>query len=224
MGQSDMRRNRRLAILAVALLFLGLAAVGATRLGIAGDVRHAIEAQYALEGGGYAWLAGDELASVREALALDERDPTLHELVAFGDANGHRDPAGVTAHLVKSIALRPVSPYAWAALEADRYLAGAPVAELEKVLVNAARLGPSEPPVQRTVADFGLALWKELRPGAQEAVERVLATGMRREPKEFMQLAERRGRLDVACRHFDGFSRQADSKWTITCNRLEATS
>jgi len=218
-----MPRSGRFAILAIALALLVLSGIGATRLGIAGDIRHSIEARQPF-GGGYTWLGDGDARSVREALALDERDPTLHEMAAFADANTHRDPAAVTAHLETSIALRPVSPYAWAALEADRYLRGAPVARLEKPLLNAALLGPSEPLVQRTVADFGLALWKETGPEARDAVSRLLTAGMRRDPNEFMQIAERRGRLDVACRHFDGSSRQADAKWTITCNRLEATS
>src|SRR5690242_15102293 len=142
-----MRRRGRLAMLAVAGTFVGFAGVGAVRLGIAGDARHAIESRHALALGGYATLGAEEVAAAREALSLDEGDPTLHEMVAFGDANARRDPAGVTAHLKSSIALRPVSPYAWAALEADRYQAGAPVPDLERLLLNAALLGPSEPPV-----------------------------------------------------------------------------
>lgn len=218
-----MPRGRRFAIAASAFLFLSLSGIEATRLGIAGDVRHSIEMRRPLEGG-YAWLAGADLASVREALSLDPGDPTLHEMAAFGDANAHRDPGGVTTHLKRSIALRPVSPYAWAALEADRYVAGAPVTELEKPLMNATLLGPSESAVQRIVADFGLALWNETGPAVRGAVGRALGAGIGRDPNEFMQIAERRGRLDVACRHFDGSSRAADTKWTITCNRLEATS
>jgi hypothetical protein len=219
-----MRREGRLAILAVALSFLGISGVGAARLGAAGDIRHSIEARQPVAGGGYGWLTRDDLGRVRDGLALDEGDPTLHEFAAFASTNARLDAATARAELERSIVLRPVSPYAWTALEGHRYLAGAPVAELEKPLMNAALLGPSEPAVQRTVADFGLALWKESTPSFRAAVAPVLTAGIRRDPNEFMQIAERRGRLDVACRHFDGSSRKADSKWTITCNRLEATS
>ena len=219
-----MTQSGRLAILAIALAFLGLSGVGAARLGVAGDIRHSIEARQPAAGGGYGWLTPDDLARVREALAWDEGDPTLHEFAAFASTNARLDAAIAKAELERSIVLRPVSPYAWAALEGHRYLAGAPVAELEKPLMNAALLGPSEPAVQRTVADFGLALWKESTPSFRAAVAPVLTAGLRRDPNEFMQIAERRGRLAVACRHFDGSSRKAASKWTITCNRLEATS
>ena len=214
----------RLATLAIALSFLGLSGVGAARLGVAGDIRHSIEARRPVAGGGYGWLTRGDLGRVREGLALDEGDPTLHEFAAFAIANAGLDAAKARAELERSIVLRPVSPYAWAALEGHRYLAGAPVAELEKPLMNAALLGPSEPAVQRTVADLGLALWKESTPALRAAVAPVLTAGIRRDPNEFMQIAERRGRLDVACRHFDRSSRRAEPKWTITCNRLEATS
>jgi hypothetical protein len=226
MARNDKSRSGRLAILAVAAFILGLSGVAAARLGIAGHIRHGIEARRPpIEGaGGYAWLTADDSERIRRALALDNDDPVLHEFLAFAIANSHLDPIVAKAHLERSIVLRPVSPYSWAALETNRYLAGAPVAELEKPLMNAALLGPSEPAVQHAVADFGLALWKESGPATRLAVDRTLIAGISRDPNEFMQIAQRRGRLDVACRHFDSSSRQADSKWTITCNRQEATS
>src|SRR5437868_4173187 len=82
--------------------------------------------------------------------------------------------------------------------------AGAAVGELEAPLLNAALLGPSELAVQRTVADFGLAIYRDAGPRTREVVAGMLAAGMRRDPAEFMQIAQRRGRLDVACSHFDG--------------------
>lgn len=220
-----MQARSRYAVVAGACFALGVAATCATRLAAADDA--AFDGSLArnnVEGGGRAELSGNALEAVREALSSDEGDPTLHELVAFADAGAHRDPQAVTAHFMRSLDLRPVSGYTWAAFAADRYRAGDTGRAFEQALVNAAMLGPVEPPVQETVANLGLAVWNDAAPATRKAVESMVAAAMRRYPPEILQIAERRGRLDVACRHFDGFSRLANPKWIQPCNRLEATS
>jgi hypothetical protein len=52
----------------------------------------------------------------------------------------------------------------------------------------------------------------------------TLSTAMKRNSLEMLQIAERRGRLDVACRHFAGSTRQADPKGSQICQSMEATS
>ena len=68
--------------------------------------------------------------------------------------------------------------------------------------VNAIALGPSEAEVQVTVADLRpRRLGRSDRPQRGAAVERAVAAGMRRNPVAMLQISERRGRLDAACRH-----------------------
>ena len=130
--------------------------------------------------------------------------------------------AGV--HLRRALALRPVSPYTWSDLAMQQYRSGDTGPEFQTALGFAARLGPNEPPVQGVLADYGLAVLDELPQANRLAVESAVASGMRRAPGYFLQVAQRRGRLDVACRHFERPPRQVDSKWDQICQSMEATS
>lgn len=121
-----------------------------------------------------------------------------------------------------SLRLRPVSPATWANLAEARYLQGDTSARFEKALVNAARLGPAEPQVQRVVADYGLAVRDDVSPEARDAIDDMVAAGMRRNPLEMLRIAQRRGRLSTACRHLAGLSRQPEPKWTQICHSTEA--
>lgn len=125
--------------------------------------------------------------------------------------------------LVKSLALRPTSGYTWGNVLDARYRVGDPPPAFEKVLLRAVELGPSEPEVQRVVADLGLATWKESSPTVQGAVERMVAAGMKRNPLEMLQIAGRRGRLDVACRHLVKSAQRIDPKWAQLCPSTEVT-
>jgi hypothetical protein len=44
-----------------------------------------------------------------------------------------------------------------------------------------------------------------------------VAAGFRRNPLEMLQISERRGRLDIACRHLEGNTRMPDARWAEMC-------
>jgi hypothetical protein len=126
------------------------------------------------------------------------------------------------SNLVKALEMRPVSPYTWAYLMEAQYRRAEASANLELALQRASQLGPSEPGVQRIVADYGLALWPELNPQARAQVERMVAAGMRRNPLEMLRISDRRGRLEAACRHVVG-APKPDLRVGRTCERWEIT-
>ena len=128
-----------------------------------------------------------------------------------------------SVHFLKAIELRPTAPNAWANIAAVRYREGGTGAGFEAALVRAAQLGPYEPEVQGVVANYGLAVFNEVTPATRSAIEAMVAAGMKRKPLEMLQIADRRGRLEVACRHLAGPPRQTDSKVTQLCPSLEAT-
>ncbi len=105
-----------------------------------------------------------------------------------------------------------------------KYRLGDTGKEFEAALVNAAAVGPFEPEVQGAVALLGLAVWDEVAPATRRAIDRMVAAGMKRNPLEMLQIAERRGRLDIACGHLADSPRRIGSKWAETCQSLEATS
>ncbi len=164
---------------------------------------------------------------LRRASAEVPNDPSTRELLALAMTYSGNDPADLAEaerHLKAAIAARPGSGYTWANLAAMKYRLGDTGPLFEKALVNAATLAPYEPEVQRIVANFGLAVLDEMAPATRAAIERAVAAGMKRNAREILQIAARRGRLGVACRHLDGVPRPAESKWTQLCQSMEATS
>jgi hypothetical protein len=126
-------------------------------------------------------------------------------------------------YLYRALAIRPLSPYTWANLAEVLYLRGETDNAFQTALLRASALGPSEPEVQRMVADYGLAVWEEARPTTRQAINQMLDSGLRRNPLEMLQISERRGRLALACRHLIGNSRGPDPKWYQLCQSTEAT-
>ena len=174
--------------------------------------------------------APDTWKSVHEKLEagihLRPGDPSSHELLGLLGSMRRDDPKKVDegiGHLVKALERRPVSPYTWASLLEARYLRGDPVPSLELALSRATQLGPSEPGVQRIVADYGLAVWPELTPPARAEVDRMIAAGMRRNPLEMLRISDRRGRLEAACRHIVVGSQRPDPRIGRACERWEIT-
>jgi hypothetical protein len=165
-------------------------------------------------------------ADLAAAQARAPSDPTVQELLGVLDTRRVERPeylAEAGVHFLKALEFRPTSPYTWASLAAMKYRQGDTGKEFEAALLHAAELGPFEPEVQGGVAYFGLAVWNEVAPGTRAAIEAMVANGMRRNPMETLQIAERRGRLDVACRHLAGSRRLTDSKWSQLCQSREAT-
>jgi hypothetical protein len=162
---------------------------------------------------------------LEEGLRVRPGDPSSQELLGLLLSARRDDSAKMDegiAHLVRALEQRPVSPYTWANLLEARYRRGEAIERLELALTRASQLGPSEPGVQRIVADYGLALWPELSPTARTEVDRTVASGMRRNPLEMLRISDRRGRLEAACRHVVG-AQPADPRIGRACEGWEIT-
>jgi hypothetical protein len=159
--------------------------------------------------------------------AVTPRDPALHELLGLIDARmGERQEflPDAAVHFERAIEFRPTSPQTWGDLAAVKYRLGDTGPIFETAIVHAAEFGRFEPDVQAVVANYGLAVWSEVGPRTRASIDSALAAAMKRNPLEILQIAERRGRLDVACRHLAGSTRQVDPKWSQLCQSMEATS
>lgn len=145
-------------------------------------------------------LAGDshEVAALERAVARAPADPELRELLALS-ATGKAQ----VEQLEQALALRPTSGYAWANLAAAQYAVGDTGENFQAALDRASQLGPNEPAVQGLVALYGLAVLDDVRPQARAAIDRMVAAGMKSDPAAMLRIAQRRGRLDVACHHAD---------------------
>lgn len=115
-----------------------------------------------------------------------------------------------SAHYLRALELRPISANTWANLAQARYLVNDTSHLFETAIRNAARLGPSNPQVQRIVALYGLAVLDEIGSETRRAVQSMVAAGMRRDPVEMLSIAQRRGRLDLACRYLPEVRRKID--------------
>jgi hypothetical protein len=167
------------------------------------------------------WVRRD----LQDALSHDPSNASAYELLGVLELSQSESEGHIIRSLdnfVHSAELRPTSPYTWANILEAMYLQGHTAGSFPHVLSTAARLGPFEPEVQRVVVDYGLALWDEA-PSIRKTVTHMVANGMRRSPKEMLQIAERRGRLAVACRQLPAERRELDSKWFQLCQGTEAT-
>ena len=153
---------------------------------------------------GHASLAA-AAAAVERAVQAAPADPELHELLALSFANDVERASGPeqVRELKQALAMRPISPYTWANLAAAQYRAGVTGETFQVALERASQLGPNEPAVQGIVALYGLAVLDEVRPQTRAAIGRMLAAGMKSDPAAMLQIAQRRGRLDVACHYVD---------------------
>jgi hypothetical protein len=166
-------------------------------------------------------------ADLERAARWTPLNPYVQELQGLLDARRTDAPEYLPqsiVHFKRALELRPTSPYDWANIAAAQYRIGDTGTVFERAIVRAAQLGPSEPAVQRTVADYGLAVWNEASPATRAAVTAVVANGMRRNTKEMLQIAERRGRLAVACGLLPVEPRTLDMKPPQLCQGTEATS
>jgi hypothetical protein len=165
----------------------------------------------------------NDLVRARDAAPSD---PAIHDLlgiIAAHSVDRAEYASEADVHFVKAIELRPTSPYTWASLAGVRYLRGDTGAVFDAALENSVKLGPNEADVQRTVSNLGLAVWNEKSATTQAAIEAAVAAGMRRNSLEMLQIADKRGRLPVACRHLAGSTRQTDSKAVQLCQSMEVT-
>jgi predicted Zn-dependent protease len=225
--------NRPARILAIAPLVAGLAwlAIHSLEAGAAGTkVFDASVVMRSASAPRAPQPASDALLGMRDDLmqaqAVTPRDPALHELLGLIDARegiGPEKYSDAAAHFVKALELRPTSPQTWSNLVAMKYRVGDTGREFEAAIHHAAELGKFEPEVQGVLANYGLAMWSDISTETRATVEMTIATAMKRNSLEMLQIAERRGRLDVICRHLDGSTRQVDPKWSQLCLSMEAT-
>jgi hypothetical protein len=170
-----------------------------------------------------AWSSVYEL--LQGSRTVEPANPKIHELlglVAARRLDDYEMLQGATAHYVHAIMLRPISPVSWANLAEARYLVGDTSRLFEIAVENAVQLGPSDPQTQIVVALYGLAVLDEVKPPARAAIEAAVAAGMRRDPGQMLSIAQRRGRLDVACRYLPETRRKMDPRWLRTCEQAAA--
>ena len=222
-----MKRLARFLVIVPVIAGLGCASAVAWRDGATGntveDVTRALSTRGPELSPGEQDAMSERLTSARTRVP---DDPSVQELLGLM-AMRRRDAeyaAEAAVHFRKALELRPGSAYTWANLASVTYRIGDTGREFETALIHAARLGPYEPEVQATVANFGLAVWPEASPELRSAVEQMVKAGMRRSPSEMLQIARRRGRLAIACRYVADSPRQNDSKWSQLCQSMEATS
>jgi len=224
-----MPRIARLALVLPALAVVALIALAAWRLGGSNAIVYeAAREMETWDASGtppgertVAWVRGD----LERAAALAPADPTIEELLGrLAARRGAEYADEALAHFTRAASLRPTSPYAWASIAEAMYRKGDTGPRFEAALRRAAQLGPSEPEVQMTVADYGLAVWDEAAPETRRAVETMVTGAMKRDPAASLQLAERRGRLAVACRHLADAPRRIDRRWSQLCGSRETFS
>jgi predicted Zn-dependent protease len=219
--------GRRLPIVAASVIVLGWAIWTASKANT--SHRAIVEAGKALGSRPSLHASTERLSAIARGLKelepLDPKNPVVQEvlgLLAVRGADATMVEGEAAQRYSRSLALRPVSPNTWANLAEAKYLEGDTSAIFEHALVTASRLGPAEPQVQRLVAHYGLAVRDEVSSSTREAIDRMVAAGMRRNPLEMLQIAHRRGRLDAACRHLAGVPRGLDPKWSRVCQSTEA--
>jgi hypothetical protein len=225
-----MRAAARLLVTVPAVALVGWTALNALRIGTADATVFEAGREMATWGPSRSRPGAETIRWVHDdlqrAAAHVPGDPTAHELtgVLMGLNMGRPEYRGESlVHFAKALALRPTSPYTWANIAELKYRIGETDALFESALQRALHLGPAEPEVQRTVADYGLAVWKEVTPNTREAINRAVKGAAIRNPLETLQIAGRRGRLDVACRHLTDSPRRTEPKWSRLCPSTEAT-
>ena len=153
----------------------------------------------------------DELqVNLSKALALDPDNPEIHESLGLaiegrffgivsrdGEAQPYRQLA--LEHYKKSILLRPVWPYAWAALSSVKYRLGQIDDEFFQALHNVAKLGPWEPGLQRLVVEMGMNEWKAFPFKEREFILEVVTRALQKQPHKILPLIKSKGFLDLIC-------------------------
>jgi hypothetical protein len=154
------------------------------------------------------WVAAR--GALQEARRLEPDNPLFVEETGrlYEKRVATADPAqpvvrGFLSHALEEFRLaarlRPASPFAWTNVALVKYRLGALDAEFVAAVDNAARLGPWEPGVQRTLADIGFAGWPKLPAPARAAIAGAIERALITQPKEIARLAKIEGRAGVFC-------------------------
>lgn len=229
-----MTRPLRFVFVIPAVAAIGWIAMAAIGAGLAGNTVLQVGQEIDAVGSQLSASTDEALDRFHERAAgayeLTPSDPAARELLGVLDVrravvHGSQEYLSeADVHFVSALTARPTSGYTWANYATARYAVGDTGREFEAALRRASELGPHEPEVQRDVSLYGLAVWHEVGVETRRAIDRMIANGMRRNPAQMLQIAQRRGRLDVACGHLAGIPRQTDKKWLQLCQSMEATS
>jgi len=229
-GTEHVNTANRSLMVAPALVGLLAAGVVSVKLGIGGEATYAANRAFDESRLSGLPLAPQRLQSMRDQLASavrwSPRDPSIHELlfVSAGSSLGTEQKLEDADRAIsEALRLRPASAVTWANFAAQRYLRGDTGVTFETAIERAVELGPYESEVQRIVANYGLAVFDEVRPSTKSAIEKAVVAGMVWDVRPMMQIAQRRGRLDVACR-LVSTSPRPDRKWSQLCESMEAKS
>ena len=153
--------------------------------------------RYALDRGG---VANNEAMQRRleQAIRLDGGNPAHREYLArlYESRGAHRQ---ALENSRASTILRPGSPNAWADIARLKLPLGELDNELDNAIKNAARLGPWEPDVQLAIAAVAIEADRRLTPDARRAALAVMSNALKRQERAVVELAFRRGRLDLLC-------------------------
>jgi hypothetical protein len=227
-------RAKRIVFAAPAIAALGWLAVVAISSGTAGNVVFETSQKVDVVAARPSATMDEALdrfhEQVNAAYEIAPADPAARELLGVLDVrravvHGSQEYlAEADVHFVSALAARPTSAYTWVNYATARYAVGDTGPQFETALRRASILGPYEPEVQRDVALYGLAVWSEVALETRKAIDSMIANGVRRDPAQMLQIAQRRGRLDVACAHLAGVTRQTDRKWVQLCQSMEAIS
>jgi len=154
------------------------------------------------------WVAAR--GALRDARRLEPDNPLFVEETGrmFEKRVAAADPAQpvVRSYLARALdefrlaaRMRPASPFVWTNIALVKFRLGAFDAEFGAAVDNAARLGPWEPGVQRTLADLGFAGWTDLPGPARATVARAIERALITQPKEITRLAKIEGRAAAFC-------------------------
>jgi hypothetical protein len=94
---------------------------------------------------------------------------------------------------------RPTSPFLWANLALTKLYLNEIDDELLTALRHADELGPWEPGAQQTVLFVGLAVWRELDPGLQQALVRTIERGALHNAQKMFEIIRSYTRFDLVC-------------------------
>ena len=226
-----MASARRTAVVLPALALLAWAGCSAARVGEAGDAVYRAAAEISSwdgsgrePGPGAVARLAAQLEKARAATPSDANAEELLGRLSMRDNGKAGFLADAMGHYGRALELRPTSPYTWAAVVEALYRRGDTGARFWQALERAAELGPQEPGVARTIAEYGLALWDEASAAQRRTIEAAVAAEVRRGSPHILQVAQRRGRLAVACRHIGEAPRPIDPRWLNECSREGTTS
>jgi hypothetical protein len=154
------------------------------------------------------WVAARD--ALAEAQRLEPDNPLFVEETGrlYEKRVASADPAQavVRGYLERALAefrraarMRPASPFAWTNVALVKFRLNALDAEFRAAIENAARLGPWEPGVQRTLSDIGFVGWHALSAPVRAVIAAAIDRALFTQPKEIERLAKTDNRAAAFC-------------------------